>query len=302
MNYKVYKMEFTTPVHFGIGMLNDSDIIFRADSLYSALYQEAMKLGVEDVLFINSKNGDLRFSDALPYIGDEYYIPKPMLYVENDNKGDSILKKRIKNTKYISLDDVENFLGGVYDKDIPEFGESYLYTKAFVRRLEDTEPYHVGTYRFKEKAGLYIIVAYNDICDISKIELLLEFLSYTGIGGKKSSGLGKYVLKYGNHIDKLIGLLECDSDMYISLTTSLPKDDELNKALEDASYSLVKRSGYIDTLKSNDINIKKNDFYMFSSGSCFTKKFEGDIFDVAPIRASHPVYRYAKPIFMGVVK
>jgi CRISPR-associated protein Csm4 len=44
---------------------------------------------------------------------------------------------------------------------------------------------------------------------------------------------------------------------------------------------------------------KKRDFYSFAAGSVFQNKFEGDIFDVS-IKGNHPVWRYAKPLFMAV--
>ena len=44
---------------------------------------------------------------------------------------------------------------------------------------------------------------------------------------------------------------------------------------------------------------RKRDLYVFAAGSCFKNEFEGDIYDVTN-GGSHPVYRYAKPLFMGV--
>ena len=41
MEYAVYKLEFTTSVHFGNGMLSDTGVTFYADTLFSALYIEA---------------------------------------------------------------------------------------------------------------------------------------------------------------------------------------------------------------------------------------------------------------------
>ena len=45
MEYRIYKLEFTTGVHFGTGMLNESVMTFYADQLFSALYIEALKQG-----------------------------------------------------------------------------------------------------------------------------------------------------------------------------------------------------------------------------------------------------------------
>ena len=37
MDYKIYKLKFKTAVHFGNGMLNSSERVLRADTLFSAL-------------------------------------------------------------------------------------------------------------------------------------------------------------------------------------------------------------------------------------------------------------------------
>ena len=48
MEYEIYKMNFLTGVHFGDGMLNQSGYTFCADTLFSALYIEALKLGEQN--------------------------------------------------------------------------------------------------------------------------------------------------------------------------------------------------------------------------------------------------------------
>ena len=44
MNYKIYKMIFTQGVHFGAHSLEKSEITFQADTLFSALCIEALKI------------------------------------------------------------------------------------------------------------------------------------------------------------------------------------------------------------------------------------------------------------------
>ena len=44
---------------------------------------------------------------------------------------------------------------------------------------------------------------------------------------------------------------------------------------------------------------KKKELYSFKAGSCFSHKFDGHIFDLSE-GGNHPVYRYAKPLMMGV--
>jgi len=81
MKYEIYKLKFTTGVHFGSGMLNDSGYTFQADTLFSAMYIEALKGGLEQQLYQMVCSGRLLFSDGLPYVEDLYMIPKPVLYI-----------------------------------------------------------------------------------------------------------------------------------------------------------------------------------------------------------------------------
>ena len=86
----------------------------------------------------------------------------------------------------------------------------------------------------------------------------------------------------------------------MSLSTSLPKDDELEEALENSSYLMEKRSGFIYSTSYSDEFRRKKDMYVFSSGSCFENIFDGDVYDVSEGQGKHKVYRYAKPLFLGV--
>lgn len=91
MNYTSYRLEFFNGVRFGHGNLDSTDISFHADTLFSALYQEALKLNKE-IYFGICRNDRLLFSDGFPYIGKEYFIPKPMLKIERKSsasRGDS---------------------------------------------------------------------------------------------------------------------------------------------------------------------------------------------------------------------
>lgn len=303
MKYRVYKMKFNTAVHFGNGMLNESDFIFKSDSLFSALYIESIKLNCHEQFYKCIEEGCVSFSDLLPYIEDRYYIPKPNLYIDtnNLNKGDSIEKKKIKKIKYIPVDKIDSFLSGVYESDEEKFGEKITMSKAYVRTKEDTEPYHVGTFKFYDNAGLYIILAYKNEKDLEIIEKLLESLSYTGIGGKKSQGLGKYTLLNSKDTETLIHRLDLnDKKVYMTLSTCMAREDELAKSLDGASYSLIKRSGFVDSLNFSEEPLRKKDFFMFNSGACFVNKFEGGIFNLSPFNGKHPVYRYARPLFIGV--
>lgn len=302
MQYSIYKLEFQTGVHFGTGMLNESAYTFQADQLFSALYIEALKMNCEKELFDCVKNGKLLFSDAFPYFGQQYMIPKPMLYVEAKVKGISEQKKKYKKIQFIPVEQLEDFLDGTMDLDgeiFKGYGTYMQQSMVNVRNNEETLPYRVGTFYFSENCGLYIIVAYESESEKTLAENLLEGLSYTGIGGKKSVGLGKFNLLRGKMSKCMQEHLERDSNKKILLSVALPRDEELECALNGASYQLSKRSGFVASSDYADEWRKKKELFVFVSGSCFEQLFEGDVYDVSD-GGSHPVYRYAKSLFMGV--
>ena len=93
-------MEFINGVHFGRGNLDSSEITFHADTLFSALFQEALKMKKQDRFLKQVSDRKIIFSDAFPYIGKIYYIPKPMIAVQTadeSKQGDSRQKKKFKN-------------------------------------------------------------------------------------------------------------------------------------------------------------------------------------------------------------
>ena len=192
MEYSIYKLDFQTEVHFGIGMLNESDYTFGADQLFSALFIEALKWDKHKELYQAVNERRLLFSDAFPYIKGQYMLPKPMIYIEPIDKGRSEKKKQMKKMKFLPVEKLESFLNGtmeIMDDPMQDLGTYQQRTKADVRNGEETVPYRVGTFLFKEKSGLYVIVAYQDAQALTLMEELMESLSYTGIGGKKNTGL-----------------------------------------------------------------------------------------------------------------
>ncbi len=303
MDYKLYKLDFKAPVHFGTGVLNESAISFCADTFFSALYIEALKLGIADELYAAVDTGQLLISDAFPYMDKQYFLPKPMLYIEPKDQGNSKVKKQYKKLKYIPVEEVSNFLSGDLNPEncsLENLGKEYSQVMAAVRREEeDALPYRVGNYLFNDKCGLYIIAAFADEDVMYMLDDLFDSLSYTGIGGKRGSGKGRFELKQGNMDASLESMLGKESDKYMLISSALPTESELEKALEGASYLIQKRSGFVYSESYAEEEMKKRDMYTMQAGSCFNEKFVGDIYDVNE-GGSHPVYRYAKGMFLGV--
>ena len=302
MDYLIYKLRFQTGVHFGNGLLNDSSYVFHGDTLFSAMYIEALKCDAAERFYELVCSGHLLFSDALPYVGDQYMIPKPMIYVEPVNRGDSGDKKKIKNIKYLPVGQLEKYLAGTMELDedpMKGFGDFYQRTMAAVRKEGDTLPYQVGTYYYRKGNGLYLILGYDSQEGLQLAEELLSAVSLQGIGGKRSAGLGRFeYFKVGKE-KNLLNSLNQEGKYYMLLSSALPTSEEMEGALEGASYLLDKRSGFVASFTYAEEFRKKKDSYVFAAGSCFLHRFSGGVYDVSE-GGGHPVYRYAIPMFMGV--
>lgn len=303
MNYKIYKMIFTQGVHFGDHSLEKSEITFQADTLFSALCIEALKIDKLDVLLNSVKENHLVFSDAFPYMDQEFFIPKPMKKIEQVIQNeDMTVRKKFKKLEYVQVSLLDQYLKGEYpiDKgsDIKELGVHVLKTSASIRGNEEALPYRVGIYRFKEHNGLYIVVGYDSEEILDLFDELFEMLSLSGIGGKKNSGLGHFRYNTVELPKELNKRLNTKGEV-MTLSVSLPTDKEIEDILDDSRYLLVKRSGFVDSYTYSKEQRRKKDIYLFKASSCFNKTYQGDVYDVSS-GGNHSVYKYAKPLFMGV--
>ena len=83
----------------------------------------------------------------------------------------------------------------------------------------------------------------------------------------------------------------------MTLTTSLPTDEDLPRAMDQGSYLVIKSSGFAFSTVSNQ-NYRKQDLFKFTAGSTFFETFAGQIVDVRPLDFPHAVFNYAKPLFL----
>lgn len=311
MNYKLYRLTFSTAVHFGKGRLGTTENRLLADTLFSAICSEAARLlGTDEIKFFyeSVKNEKLVLSDSMPFIEDTLYIPKPILPTERSTyEYDSEMRKEYKNLAFVPIDKLDDYFTGSIDaktenKKLSGLGEFSEKTSAAIFENDDALPYNIGIFNFRDRCGLYFIIGYEDDDIFYRFDDMIYSLGYTGIGGKVSSGLGKFSTKTEDVPDSLLEMLNENRSDAVYMTLSLcmsGEKNELDKAIDGASYSIIKRSGFVNSVSYSDTFRKRKDLYCFSGGSCFKNKFSGDIFDLSE-GGSHPVYRYAKPMFMGV--
>ena len=307
MKYAVYKLFFPKSVHFGATTLESMEMTFQADRLFSALCTEAVSQGNEilDHFISVAEDGQILFSDAFPYGDGEYFLPKPMIRVESVQREEEIGKRKLyKKLTYLPISVFDNYLDGnlqVEKLSQMQFGTDNMKVSVRLDPGEDAMPYRVGTYSFRKDCGLYIIVGYESKDALMFVEELLEHLSFSGIGGRRSTGMGRFELHKGTLPQAGIERLHGEYSSYMNLSIALPVQEELAEAMEGARYLLEKRSGFVASTQYAPEFRRKRDVYAFRAGSCFSCRFNGQIRDVSH-RGQHPVYRYLKPIFMGIGK
>ncbi len=345
MPYKTVKFRFSGPFRFGRNSLSGGDYCFAADTLFSALYIEALKKGKHEFLLQSVQNGRLLFSDAFPWLENTFFLPKPLSAGETElhARSNSILKKKLKKLKYISIDDFDSYLNGTFDParhsdPSGSFVRQYMKVSAAIRGNEEAMPYRIRMCEFSAcgnktgsdenlpkspvdhanknaagaggsgsgtrdqtlaDSGLYIIVKYHDDQTGELLQDLLSSLSYSGLGGKRFSGCGRFEFEIEDVPASLSKRLNTGKNV-MSISIALPDDSELEQALDNGTYAVVKRSGFIASDRFASQQMKKRDLYMLKSGSCFRRIFQGSVRNVACRGGSHPVYRYGKPIFVGI--
>lgn len=309
MDEKIVRLSFLKPVHFGAGRLSDNGFTFDAATFFSALYIEAIRLGCASELLAAAREGDLTLSDAFPYMGDTLYLPKPMVRPSKRRvANDSRARKAAKKLDYIPVDRLGDYLAGSLDpvKECKRFdvGTSGVHTKVNLtyEHKDDAEPYHVGSFSFKSNAGVYVVVrgGYD-------LKELLGSLQYSGIGGRRSSGFGRFEFQIDTfNLVTHAGALNSDVSgagvsKQLLLSTAMPTQAELgDDLLVGARYKLVRRGGFVQSTAHNAMPQKKRDLYLFAAGSVFMRTFTGDVFDVNATDGAHPVYRYARAMWMEV--
>ena len=317
MHY-LYKLKFPYGVHFGadkagIGLEKISSNC-HCDTLFSAICHEILKLHGEDELtkFYNETvSGNFLLTDLLPYKNDELMIPKPILYREKSEEeqvSDSVKKKKMKKLQFLPISKLNDFFDG--NAEDTKFCESVLYEKnAPSRDGDDTKNglYSIGVTRFFDDCGLYFIAKMpEDKKDW--FDNIIISLGLSGLGGKRTSGYGQFEIIDDFELDEtsqiqseaiMAKMLNKESKYYLTLSAFYPQKDEIQK-LKSGYYTLIQRQGFVQSTTYNDDGfLKKLPTTMINAGSCFEYKFEGDVIDVNK-DGNHPVYRYGKPIMIGI--
>lgn len=308
---KIVKLYFDRGVHIGLNKISDAESCIMADTLLSALCHEAAKQrphGV-DSMVEQIVSGKLKWSDAFPFVGHELFLPKPFINRKSSIKNSEIHqedRKLWKNIRYIPLSQWANFMQLSEPKTLADklgqLGMSQLQTGILYQNSGNHEIYRIGVHYFRPDSGLYFILECEESLD-DQLDDLLYQLSYSGIGGKRSRGLGRFEFLVEDAPEILERHMNDQTNPQMTLSISLPKQEELKDVIQSAyGFQLIRRGGFITRIDEDGSlrkPIRKRDLYMITSGSVFNKRYEGMIYNVSP-DLNDPIYRYGMPMFIGV--
>lgn len=333
--YGLFRFHFLTPVRFGDGRgpsgLDGASMTLASDRFFAAFCTEWLALfGEEELGFLIDavRSNQFLFSSLFPWKqnnqSDEYhyFLPKPHLsFFAKPDSAQPGLKKRLKDLKYIPAEQLSEYIGflkgqafDLQQLDI-DFGMVQTIDRVNLRDNTEPLPYRVSSFRFFDhetaSCGLYWLYRLENESLLDSIRRTLDSLGLTGMGGKTSSGLGKYKTEW----DLLEGsksgscLLEFLTDhmagYQMALGSLCPEGDEDYACIRDpdSRYLLTSRGGFTSSDQFVDQGtghpIKHMDCMMIQEGSCFKKRMSGTILNLS-YGNRHPVYRVGKSLFAGL--
>ena len=328
MSYFLYQLSFDGPVHLGDtsmgGGLEQAGWTYTSDTLFSSICTELAGQGEYRVLddFVKlALESKLLLSDLFPYQlseGDELQLFLPLPYITLGNSGDQVVltweeakivsarRKKSKRQMFCRVSELQQYCdslraGTQYEPATDmELGDEFITTRVNCRG-EQSLPYFVKGNVFQPRAGLYLIAQLPDSFD-EVFQNILCSLGLSGIGGKRSSGFGRFHLHddglelddaYEWYADTRVlhTMLTGEHKRYMCLSSVLPSTDELD-AVKAGTYKLRKVSGFSE-------GIKRDSIYMLESGSCFDCRLQGQLAELGS-QAGHPVWRYGKGLSAGL--
>ena len=335
MSCVIYPLVFDTAVHFAPtgqeGRLDAAGASYTADTLFSALCAE-LAAADEDAalerLYRQVMQGAIRFSDLMPWRRDgegemAFYLPRPVLSIPADTMShgegyDTVCcqasaRKKQKSMKYIRASEMDAYVHAMHTGKTlasgAEVGAASLRPRVNTRG-EVPLPYYVGQFDFHADAGLYLLLETTDEELADWMGELLTWLGMTGIGGKRSSGLGKFHIEeegdirldtsedgiYTDDAALCALLAAADAPWQMALSPVLPTAGDL-AAVKEGAYHLRRAGGFITDPRH--AAVKKNSVCLIDAGSCLRTRVAGSLCDLGT-RDGHPVWRYGFGLYAGV--
>lgn len=347
MKYLV-ELRFDHAVHFGSSVagfgVEEVDETCHSDTLFSGIINQlasvehlipnfSLKKFLEE---FNSQKPPFLISSFGLAKDTAYFLPKPLLEPAIFASESSLAeyRKEFKKLKWIHLEDFHKWqnksLSGSdikgyfesYSNQPPPKAPSFYKTPTKAQHIQDretdaTQLYHAGQLFYGDEVYPFFLVDFNsENLSWEWFKEALRLLGISGLGGRRSSGYGKFTLRYE---PILIGDDESPWPKEVHETTRHKKAIELwGKVLNHESdgrylfsllkpktiteddyvvYHLLIRKGWLFS-SSSFYQMKRKTVYMFSEGSIFSKSIEGELLNISPDELPeehHELYRYGHP-------
>jgi CRISPR-associated protein Csm4 len=217
------------------------------------------------------------------------------------DKSTASTHKKLKNIDFIPICNYEEpYIKGITNIDhLIEINDSIGFETTRVvnsvsRSLsESTKPYSTSLFTFRPNSGLYFVIKAESTEILNEIVEIFEDIGKTGIGGRKSSGLGKF------EIYEIVSndfFEENNEGKYMNISAFLPED--FSKIEKNTEFSIVKRSGFYYSSKNGRM-YKKKDVFAIKSGMILENKLEGQILDNLGTKGD-VVYRVLLPMYVRI--
>ncbi len=315
-----------------------------ADTLFSAIchgWQQCYGTSQLEALLADflSDTPPWRMSDGFPYEvganGAIAYLPKPTgtfpsaIELDEPPSSDSVTKKKLKRLRFLRAKDIAPFLHRQFDTAQLDYYHDLWTDEAAAhvvvnRGIEETKPYRVQYLRFKECAGLWVVLAMSKpgVAYLSRLKEVLGMIGETtGIGGRKSTGAGRFTVTWSDEepvakaiLDNLnshsLSFQPDETRFQLLLSITNPNSTEVLKLKQpgEAMYQLIHRRGFhYSTDPRWPGLLKKKPVAMLMAGSLVKGGLQGRLLDVTPTPRSnwqppHPLYRYGLGLTLGVLQ
>jgi len=333
MRYLV-KLNFISGVHLGADYagFGREDVLPAAhsDTIFSALLNTMAQMRAvfsarpwfEEILGKDA----IPEQQQLPFINSSFcfldesaqklYLPRPLTEPEgNIESADPTLYKKFKRLRYISHEWFLKWQAGeaiAFEQMIAAQRTSFWTEDSRMQHRTDsitaaTELYRTGVIFYDDDVRpCFFVDIDEDHLSLEEFKEVLLTLSFNGLGGRRSTGLGQFKFEP----DDLIPLDVDDSDHFITdisklftnsgeksylLSTYFPSQNPKKHAL---AYELVLRKGWFYSASSYS-QMKRKTCYMFGEGSIFTGILSGKLVDVTPASfTEHKIYRCGIPFVL----
>lgn len=292
----------------------------RSDTLFGAicnamalLYGDGELEGMLDA-FLRGEPPFL-ISSAYPSIGDVHLLPVPLSCDLVGAMGVDPKSKRAKELRKVGLVSHELFVHLCTGEDISSLAEVKYGVLLTHEEAEDiaekpwsellvphvsldrpssaSNVYSMVEVEYMEGADQYFLVDIRDRAYEQRLMAALRLLADEGIGGKRSWGMGQFALLDLGEVH-----LPTPREWMVTLSLYHPRREEQG-LLSNAAYSLVERGGWIAAPTGNR---RKKGVLMLGEGSVMPAEAMGELVDVKPDGASHPVYAYGYALGVGVMR